>query len=53
MDLISTQCLEAALADFPGALLLVSHDLRFLDALITTRWKIRKRGAEQSQLFTL
>ncbi len=40
MDLPSIECVEAALSDFPGGLLLVSHDVRFLGALTTIRWEI-------------
>lgn len=32
LDIHSIEVLEQALADFPGALVLVSHDLRFLRA---------------------
>jgi ATPase subunit of ABC transporter with duplicated ATPase domains len=40
MDLPSIECLESALSDFQGGLLLVSHDERFLSKLTTTLWKI-------------
>jgi ATPase subunit of ABC transporter with duplicated ATPase domains len=40
MDLVSIQCLESALDDCGCALLLVSHDLRFLRRLTTCRWNI-------------
>ena len=36
LDLASVQAIEAALADFPGALLVVSHDSAFLDGLKLT-----------------
>lgn len=36
LDLASVQAIEAALADFPGALLVVSHDKTFLDGLKLT-----------------
>ncbi|MEG1210735.1 MAG: ABC-F family ATP-binding cassette domain-containing protein [Leclercia sp.] len=36
LDLASVQAIEAALADFPGALLVVSHDKTFLDGLNLT-----------------
>ncbi|HDR2160986.1 TPA: ABC-F family ATP-binding cassette domain-containing protein [Enterobacter cancerogenus] len=36
LDLASVQAIEAALADFPGALLVVSHDEAFLDGLKLT-----------------
>ncbi|MEZ4435966.1 MAG: hypothetical protein R3F65_26515 [bacterium] len=39
-DLHLTGRLEAALAAWPGALLLVSHDAAFADALCTRRWRI-------------
>ncbi|HRX52120.1 MAG TPA: ATP-binding cassette domain-containing protein [Candidatus Krumholzibacteria bacterium] len=44
LDLVSIECLEAALADCPCALLLVSHDRRFLEALTTTAWRIEPDG---------
>jgi ATPase subunit of ABC transporter with duplicated ATPase domains len=40
LDLPSIECLEAALADCPCGLLLVSHDRRFLAALTRNRWRI-------------
>jgi ATPase subunit of ABC transporter with duplicated ATPase domains len=40
LDLPSIECLENALADCPAGLLLVSHDLRFLQRLTRTRWQI-------------
>ena len=42
MDLPSIECLEAALLDCPCALLLVSHDQRFLNALTSIHWCIEK-----------
>ncbi|NLH47458.1 MAG: ABC-F family ATP-binding cassette domain-containing protein [Myxococcales bacterium] len=41
LDLPAITCLEDALADCPCALLLVSHDERFLRRLIRLRWDIR------------
>ncbi len=41
MDLPSVECLERALIDYKGALLLVSHDRYFLNATTSTRWEIR------------
>lgn len=38
LDLPSIECLEAALADCPIALLLVSHDMRFLSRCVGSRW---------------
>jgi len=40
LDLPSIECLQRALADCPAALLLVSHDLRFLGKLTRTQWRI-------------
>ena len=40
LDLPSIECLERALADCPSALLLVSHDVRFLERLTRRRWEI-------------
>jgi len=41
LDLPSVECLEATLTDFPGALLLVSHDRDFLARLATREWELR------------
>jgi ATPase subunit of ABC transporter with duplicated ATPase domains len=40
MDLPGILCLEDALADAPGAMLLVSHDERFLARLARKRWAL-------------
>ncbi|MBE6469235.1 MAG: ABC-F family ATP-binding cassette domain-containing protein [Coriobacteriaceae bacterium] len=40
LDLHSVEALERALAAFPGALVLVSHDARFLAATTCIRWEI-------------
>jgi ATPase subunit of ABC transporter with duplicated ATPase domains len=40
LDLPSIECLQATLAECACALLLVSHDAPFLDALATTTWSI-------------
>jgi ATPase subunit of ABC transporter with duplicated ATPase domains len=45
MDLPSVECLEQALSESPGALVLVSHDRRFLGALTEIRWHITSTGA--------
>jgi len=42
LDLMSIECLGSALADCRCALLLISHDRRFLGALTQTRWEISK-----------
>lgn len=41
LDLHSTEALERALAAYPGALVLVSHDRRFLSACTSRTWEIR------------
>ena len=50
MDLPSITCLEDALADCPCGLLLVSHDLLFLDRLCDKRWEIVPDAAGDSYL---
>ena len=40
LDLHSTEALERALAAYPGALVLVSHDRRFLDACTSRTWEV-------------
>ena len=40
LDLPSIECLEGALSDVECALLLVSHDQRFLESLTRQRWRI-------------
>ncbi len=40
LDLDSIERLEHALADYPGALVIVSHDTRFASALCSTRWML-------------
>ena len=50
LDLPSIECLEAALADCPCGLLLVSHDERFLSRLARTRWEIANGALEISYL---
>ena len=44
LDLPSIECLENALAEAPYALLLVSHDERFLARLATVRWTLARDG---------
>ncbi|MFW6312546.1 MAG: ATP-binding cassette domain-containing protein [Spirochaetota bacterium] len=52
LDLVSMQCLEAALADFEGALLLVSHDEAFVRALARTFWRIMPDGSLEVSAMT-
>jgi ATPase subunit of ABC transporter with duplicated ATPase domains len=42
LDLPSIERLEAALTDYPGALLLVSHDARFPQACTRSVWTLRE-----------
>ena len=48
MDLPSIECLESALGDYGGGLLLVSHDQRFLAELCTITWEIQPDEASAS-----
>jgi ATPase subunit of ABC transporter with duplicated ATPase domains len=48
LDLVSIGLLETALAGYAGALLLVSHDERFLSRLTGKRWTIRRQGQDSS-----
>jgi ATP-binding cassette subfamily F protein 3 len=41
LDIASTEVLEAALLDFPGAILTISHDRYFLDKLCTRTVEVR------------
>lgn len=50
LDLPSIQCMEEALAEYPGGLLLVSHDLVFLRRLARTRWVIEQTERGSSEL---
>lgn len=49
MDIPSIRCLEEALAIYEGALLVVSHDRRFLSRITTEEWEIAREG-ERSAL---
>ncbi len=46
LDLPAIECLEAALAQTPCALLLVSHDRRFLGQLCTIEWRLTPVAGE-------
>lgn len=52
MDLPSIECLERALTDCPCGLLLVSHDLRFLQTLAEVRWDIKMNDSGEYILRT-
>jgi macrolide transport system ATP-binding/permease protein len=47
MDLPSIECLEEALRGCPCGLMLVSHDLRFLEPLAKTWWVIQEKDVEE------
>lgn len=44
LDLPSIERLQDALADYPGAIIVVSHDDFFADALTTERWHLEDGG---------
>lgn len=50
MDLPGILCLEEALADAPCAMLLVSHDERFLANLARTRWSLAETAPGRVEL---
>ena len=51
LDLPSIEALEAALADCPCGLLLVSHDRMFLEKLGAVCWRIEVDGEGNSEVF--
>ena len=50
LDLHSVEALERALASYPGALLLVSHDRPFLAACTTRTWEIADGAVRECAL---
>lgn len=46
LDIVAVEALEAALNDYEGALLLVSHDQRFLENTVERRWALESSGTE-------
>ena len=46
LDIPSQEILEAVLADFPGTILLVSHDRYLIDALATQVWEVEEGKLE-------
>jgi ATPase subunit of ABC transporter with duplicated ATPase domains len=50
LDLPATEALEAALTAYPGALLLVSHDSRFIERLAIVKWEVRPSANDNSVL---
>lgn len=53
LDLPSRLCLEQELKSFTGALLLVSHDQPFLDALCTTWWDLSYKEGNIDSLLVM
>lgn len=52
LDILSVEALEEALAGCPCALVLVSHDARFVEHLTTMRWTlVEERGATRVQVW--
>lgn len=49
LDLHSVEALERALSGYPGALLLVSHDARFLEACTSIRWHLVQGRLEKDE----
>lgn len=47
LDLPSTECLEEALDGCEAALVMVSHDRRFLDRLASRMWVVRHDGGQR------
>jgi ATPase subunit of ABC transporter with duplicated ATPase domains len=50
LDLGSIRLLKEALQEFPGALLVVSHDRAFLRGLVREEWRIEPRAKDNSRL---
>ncbi len=50
MDVVSIEALEAALADCPCALIIVSHDEAFISALDMQRWEVRAHSPSEIRL---
>lgn len=48
LDIQSIERLETVLADYAGAILLVSHDEAFARAVTNERWRIRQRRVERT-----
>lgn len=53
LDLLSIEALGHALGNFPGALILVSHDERFLSACTSITWETREEIGTASKGSTL
>ena len=46
LDIEAVEWLESALADFPGAIVVVAHDRYFLDAVAQTVWELNTGNLE-------
>lgn len=44
MDMPSVQCLEDALSGFDGAIIIISHDRKFIKRLADTEWHLEEYG---------
>jgi ATPase subunit of ABC transporter with duplicated ATPase domains len=44
LDIMATEALEEALSSYAGALVIVSHDSRFVARLATTHWQLAEGG---------
>jgi len=42
MDMPSVQCLEDAISEFEGAVIIISHDRRFIKRLVDTEWNLEE-----------
>jgi len=42
MDMPSIQCLEDALSEFDGAVIIISHDWRFINRLTDIEWHLKE-----------
>jgi len=47
LDIEAVEWLEATLADFPGAVLVVAHDRYFLDAIAQTVWELNSSKLQE------
>jgi len=50
LDLLAIACLEEALLEWPGAMLLVSHDRQFVSNLAQTVWRLEPKGSGKSHV---
>ena len=50
LDLSSIEALQRMLSDFPGALLLVSHDTELLQAATSIQWEISRNTSGDATL---